>query len=92
MHSGEHYSSGPDLAGPTRDGASANPAPARRRPPDRAAPVTRRWWIAAAWIGCGLALLAFLFRISLSFPQDSDGANSALQAWDMLHGNVLLHG
>jgi hypothetical protein len=45
-----------------------------------------------AWIGGGLALFAFLFRISLSFPQDSDGANNALQAWDMLHGNLLLHG
>jgi hypothetical protein len=39
-----------------------------------------------------VALLALLFRISLSFPQDSDGANSALQAWDILHGNLLLHG
>jgi hypothetical protein len=37
-------------------------------------------------------LLALLFRISLSYPQDSDGANSALQAWGMLHGNLLLHG
>ena len=25
-------------------------------------------------------------------PVNSDGANDALQAWDMLHGNVLLHG
>ena len=92
MHSGEHYSSGPDLAGPT----GMAPQPTQLRPgaghQHRAVPVTRRWWIAAAWIGCGLALLAFLFRISVSFPQDSDGANSALQAWDMLHGNVLLHG
>jgi hypothetical protein len=92
MHSGEQYSSGADLAGPP--GRAARPP--RLQPGashrHRGAPTTRRWWIAAVWIGASLALLAFLFRISLSFPQDSDGANSALQAWDMLHGNLLLHG
>jgi hypothetical protein len=36
-------------------------------------------------------LLALLFRISLSVPANSDGANNALQSWDMLHGNLLLH-
>ena len=25
-------------------------------------------------------------------PVNSDGASNALQAWDMLHGNLLLHG
>lgn len=34
---------------------------------------------------------AFL-KLSLSSPMDSDGANNALQAWDMLHGHLLLHG
>jgi hypothetical protein len=52
----------------------------------------RRWWPAAAWIGCGAALFAFLLRISLSREMNSDGANNALQGWDILHGNVLLHG
>ena len=55
-------------------------------------PAVRRWWAAAAWVGGGLALFAFFLRISLSGRVDSDGANNALQAWDMLHGNVLLHG
>ncbi|MBO0836359.1 MAG: hypothetical protein J2P28_12760, partial [Actinobacteria bacterium] len=36
-------------------------------------------------------LLAYL-RVAGSTPVDSDGAGDALQAWDMLHGNVLLHG
>ena len=35
----------------------------------------RRWWPAAAWIGCGIALFAFLLRISFSFGMSSDGAN-----------------
>lgn len=45
-----------------------------------------------AWIvGC-IALFAFFLRISLSSTVNSDGANNALQAWDLLHGHVLLHG
>ena len=57
-----------------------------------APPAARRWWAAATWIVGGLALFAFLLRISLSFPLDSDGANNALQGWAMLHGNFLLQG
>jgi len=52
----------------------------------------RRWWPAAAWIGCGCALLVFSLRISLSYGMTSDGANNALQGWDILHGHLLLHG
>jgi hypothetical protein len=51
-----------------------------------------RWWAAAGWVCGAVALFAVLLRISFSYATDSDGANSALQAWDMLHGNVLLHG
>jgi hypothetical protein len=39
-----------------------------------------------------LVLFAVLLRISLSSPMNSDGANNALQAWDILHGHVLLPG
>ena len=52
----------------------------------------RRWLAAAAWAGGAIALFAFLYQISLAWPVDSDGANSALQSWDMLHGHLLLHG
>ena len=44
------------------------------------------------WIGCGIALFALLLRISLSRGMNSDGANNALQGWDIIHGNFLLHG
>jgi len=40
----------------------------------------------------GIALFAFFLRISLSSAPNSDGANNALQAWDILHGHLLLHG
>jgi len=55
-------------------------------------PAVRRWWAAAGWVSGGLVLFAFFLRISLGSVMDSDGANNALQAWDMLHGHVLLHG
>jgi hypothetical protein len=40
----------------------------------------------------GLALFLCFLRLSWTYPAGSDGADQALQAWDMLHGNLLLHG
>jgi hypothetical protein len=42
-------------------------------------------------VGCVLAFCCYL-RMSLTLATNSDGASNALQAWDMLHGNLLLHG
>ena len=53
---------------------------------------SRRWWSGAAWIAAGIVLLAFYARISDTGRIVSDGANSALQAWDLIHGHILLHG
>jgi hypothetical protein len=39
----------------------------------------------------GLLYVAYLCQ-SRSLGTDADGASNALQAWDMLHGNVLLRG
>jgi len=52
----------------------------------------RRVAPAAGWAVGGSVLFAALLRISLGSPTIADGANPALQAWDMLHGQVLLHG
>ena len=52
----------------------------------------RRQLAAATSIVGGMALLAFYLRISFTLGVTSDGANNALQAWDMLHGHLLLHG
>ena len=55
-------------------------------------PAARRWQAVAAWVAGGLVLFAFLLRISFGERVDSDGANSALQAWDLVHGHLMLHG
>src|SRR5580700_9995298 len=51
-----------------------------------------RWLEPAAWtLGALLAFVCYL-RISRTLAANSDGASQALQAWDLLHGNLLLHG
>jgi hypothetical protein len=51
-----------------------------------------RWaWLAAFAVAAVVLFVAYL-RMSRTYPVSSDGADQALQAWDMLHGNVLLHG
>src|ERR1017187_9207214 len=55
-------------------------------------PAARRWQAVAAWVAGGLVLSAFFLRISFGERVDSDGANSALQAWDLVHGHLMLHG
>src|SRR5271154_4352501 len=46
-----------------------------------------------AGLAVGVAAILFFcyWRQSLSSPLSSDGAGNALQAWDILHGNLLLH-
>jgi len=68
--------------GAGRSGPGARPA----------ARLAARRWQVAAWVGAGLALYAFFVRISFGGRVNSDGANSALQAWDLVHGHLLLHG
>jgi hypothetical protein len=49
--------------------------------------------LTAALLACVVVLLylAYLGQ-ARSIGTDSDGASNVLQAWDMLHGNLLLHG
>ena len=70
--------SGPDVTG--RAGA-VTPRPARRR----------RWAWGAGFAAAGIALFAAYIRLSATYPVNSDGANIVLMAWDMLHGNLVLH-
>jgi hypothetical protein len=58
----------------------------------RPAPRGRRMLIAAvAILAIALIFVAYL-RVSRTYPENSDESNDLLMAWDMLHGNVLLHG
>src|SRR4249919_1695921 len=51
-----------------------------------------RWvWLAGFVVAAVILFIAYL-RMSRTYPATSDGADQALQAWDMLHGNLLLHG
>jgi hypothetical protein len=49
------------------------------------------WW-AGITAGAAAALMFCYLRIAGTVPVLSDGAANALQARDMLHGNLLLHG
>jgi len=67
--------------------------------PDRSltAGATRRTrparWVWAAGLGVAAVVLFLCYlRLSTTTGANSDGADQALQAWDMLHGNWLLRG
>ena len=92
MRSGERDPTGPGLADMQEKPLARHLERRSGQDDRRIRPAARRWRAAAAWAGGGLALFAVFLRISLGSRADSDGANNALQAWDMLHGNVLLHG
>src|ERR1700689_5760468 len=84
MHADERFSGSPELVdGPTALEPKENL---------RTRPAARRWQAVAAWVAGGLVLFAFFLRISFGARGDSDGANSALQAWDLVHGHLMLHG
>ena len=51
-----------------------------------------RWLWTAGLAAAGVLLFVAYLRLSNTYPEDSDQANLGLQAWDMLHGNLLLHG
>jgi hypothetical protein len=46
----------------------------------------------AGFVAAAVLLFACYLRLSRTQPVVSDAASNALQAWDMLHGNLLLHG
>ena len=55
-------------------------------------PRRRHWLYLLSWPVAAALLFACYLRVSGTAPVNSDGASNALQAWDMLHGNLLLHG
>ncbi len=93
MHAGEQCTSGAHAAtAEERPPSSPSRLDAVGEAPEPVPSPLHRRLSTAAWIAGFVALFGFLLRISLSSSINSDGANSALQAWDILHGNLLLHG
>src|SRR4051794_33655843 len=63
---------------------------ANRKAPRLAVPAWLPWWAGSVLAAVGLFTL--YLRQSRTWRVDSDAAAVSLQAWEMLHGNVLLHG
>src|SRR6202050_37657 len=76
-----------DAAGLVEDDAEPT-APVPQPPPARLPRAAGPALFAAA----AVVAFACYLRMSLTVATNSDGASNALQAWDMLHGNLLLHG
>ncbi len=78
--------------------ASAGGDPGSSRGPWRLPPAqgrlaaVRRPLIALALVLVVALLFVGYLQVSHTYPANSDEANDLLMAWDMLHGNVLLHG
>ena len=73
--------------GASNGAAAGEPAEARARR-------TRlhRWVWPAVLAAAAVVLFLCYLALSRTTPDNSDGADQVLQAWDMLHGNWLLHG
>ncbi len=81
-----------DPGGVPVDGAGS--AAQRQMPPRvQGGRAVKRRLLAATGIALAVALLFFAYlRVSRTYPENSDEANILLMSWDMLHGNMLLHG
>ena len=80
-----------------RAGRAGSDPPRRRarfRLPKIRAPRIRPAAVAAVitWAVTGATLFVVYLHAARTSAVTSDGASNALQAWDMLHGNLLLHG
>ena len=88
MVEGSDNAAGEMPAQGARIGTADRPLTAGATRPARLA----RWaWPAALAVAAVVLFLCYL-RLSHTTPGNSDGADQALQAWDMLHGNWLLSG
>jgi hypothetical protein len=52
----------------------------------------RRWVVPAVWVAGMAAAFGCYLQLARTRAVNSDGAGQALQAWDLLHGNLLLRG
>jgi hypothetical protein len=73
-------------------GPPPGPAPADGAGAARGRRPARRLPIGGAWTVAVLAAFAAYLRLASTRAVNSDGASQSLQAWDMVHGNLLLSG
>jgi hypothetical protein len=52
---------------------------------------SNRWAVTALWTLAVIAAFVCYLQLARTRAVNSDGADQALQAWDILHGNLLLH-
>ncbi len=55
-------------------------------------PSASRWTAVPAVAVTGVVLFCVYLRLSGTSPMNSDSANYVLMGWDVIHGNLLLHG
>jgi hypothetical protein len=60
--------------------------------PEAVTPRSRKRLTVASWALLAVAGFVVYLELARTRAVDSDGAANALQAWDMLHGNLLLRG
>jgi hypothetical protein len=58
----------------------------------RRVPHARRLVIGTAVVVAVVLLFLAYLQVSRTYPENSDESNDLLMAWDILHGNLLLHG
>jgi hypothetical protein len=76
----------------TPEKSAAPSRPAHERPPATRDVVRRRLLASVAVAAAVILLFVAYLRISRTYTENSDSANILLMSWDMLHGNLLLHG
>jgi hypothetical protein len=84
-----HQPAGPVAAAGTEAGSSPEAATRSTR---RGAPAWSGWKPAAVFTAAAAVLFCCFLRLSATSAVNSDSANVLLMGWDLLHGNLLLHG
>src|SRR5215469_4428273 len=76
----------------TPEKSAAPSRPVNQRSPADSAVMRRRLLASAAIAAAVVLLFVAYLRVSRTYTENSDSANILLMSWDMLHGNLLLHG
>jgi len=76
----------------TPETSAAPSRPVNQRSPAASAVMGHRLLASAAIAAAVVLLFVAYLRVSRTYTENSDSANILLMSWDMLHGNLLLHG